>query len=317
MNVTASPAVTTSLLDPTLWSGQLFGPRGWAEAPQQVDSIEPATGEVLGVAGTADAATVAAMGTAAAAAQVDWAALPFPKRAALELGGNNPLIVLDDADVDAAASAGAWGSFLHQGQICMAAGRHIVHESIVDDYLRALVERAGRLPVGDPNRDQVALGPIINERQAESVQRIVDSTRRAGATTLIGGDRDGLFFPATVFADVTPDMPAWREEIFGPVAPVMSFRTDDEAVTLANDTELGLAAAVQSGSPERAQALAGRLRAGMVHVNDQTVNDEPNSPFPGLGASGNGVSLGGPANAEAFTEWQWLTSRDRATQFPF
>jgi benzaldehyde dehydrogenase (NAD) len=256
-------------------------------------------------------------GSTAAGRRVGEAAGRHLKRTALELGGNNPLIVLEDADVDAAASAGAWGSFLHQGQICMAAGRHIVHESIVEDYVEALRARAERLPVGDPHRDEVGLGPIINEAQVLNVQRIVDATRAAGGTALTGGDREGLYFPATVLRDVTPEMAAWSEEIFGPVAPVMSFGTEDEAIALANDTELGLSAAVQTSSPERGAAVAARLRAGMVHINDQTVNDEPNAPFSGFKASGNGVAFGGPANVEAFTEWQWVTSRDQATPFPF
>ena len=239
------------------------------------------------------------------------------KRVALELGGSNPFIMLDDADLDAAASAGAWGSSLHQGQICMAAGRHIVHERIAEQYLRKLTERAARLSVGNPHTDPVALGPIINERQAANVQRIVDATVDAGATALVGGRRDGLFFPATVLSDLRPEMPAWAQEIFGPIAPVMTVATDEEAVVLANATDLGLSAAIQSSSPERAQALAARLHAGMIHINDQTVNDEPQAPFSGFGASGNGIAFGGPASHESFTEWQWLTSRDHAAAFPF
>jgi len=199
----------------------------------------------------------------------------------------------------------------------MAAGRHIVHERIFEDYLAKLTERAARLPVGNPAADEVALGPIINESQAASVQRIVDATREAGATATVGGDRDGLFFPATVLRDVTPDMAAWNQEIFGPVAPVVAFSSDQEAVALANQAELGLTAAIQSASPEHAWELGEQLHVGMVHVNDQTVNDQPNAPFSGFGASGNGIAFGGPANREAFTEWQWFTSRDRAGQFPF
>ena len=142
----------------------------------------------------------------------------------LELGGNSPLIVLDDADIDAAASAGAFGSFLHQGQICLATSRHIVHERIAAEYVEALAERARRLPVGDPERDEVALGPLINEKQAARVQRIVDDSVAAGARLVTGGAADGPFYPATVLADVLPEMPVFREEIFGPVAPVDHLR---------------------------------------------------------------------------------------------
>ena len=239
------------------------------------------------------------------------------KRVVLELGGNSPLVVLDDADIEAASSAGAWGSFLHQGQICIAVSRHLVHESIVEEYTAALVERAQRLPVGNPATDEVALGPIINEKQIARVQRIVDESVAQGAELLAGGSHDGPFYSPTVLGDVTTSMPAYAEEIFGPVAPVISFRDDEHAVELANGTEYGLAAAVHSASAQRAQGVADRLRAGMVHINDQTVNEEPPAPFGGVGVSSNGGHFGGVANLELWTEWQWVTSRDKATPFPF
>jgi benzaldehyde dehydrogenase (NAD) len=239
------------------------------------------------------------------------------KRTVLELGGNSPLVVLEDADVEAASSAGAWGSFLHQGQICIAVSRHLVHESIVEEYTAALAERAKRLPVGNPATEDVALGPIINERQVARVRRIVDESVEQGAEVHAGGTNEGPFFAATVLGAVTTSMPAYAEEIFGPVAPVISFRDDEEAVALANGTDWGLAAAVQSRSPQRAAAIAEQLHAGMVHINDQTVNEEPPAPFGGFGASSNGGHFGGVANLELWTEWQWLTARDQATPFPF
>jgi benzaldehyde dehydrogenase (NAD) len=234
----------------------------------------------------------------------------------LELGGNSPLVVLDDADIEAASSAGAWGSFLHQGQICIAVSRHLVHESIVDAYTAALVERAEHLPVGNPATEEVALGPIINERQVQRVQRIVDETVGQGAKLLTGGTHDGLFYRPTVLGGVERTMTAFKEEIFGPVAPITTFADDAEAVELANGTEYGLAAAVQ-GSRERAAAVAEQLHAGMVHINDQTVNEEPPAPFGGLGCSSNGGHFGGVANLDLWTEWQWVTARDAATPFPF
>jgi len=239
------------------------------------------------------------------------------KRIVLELGGNSPLIVLEDADINAASSAGAWGSFLHQGQICLAVSRHLVHESIAEQYLAALAERAGHLPVGNPATGEVALGPIINAKQIERVQRIVDETVGAGATAMVGGSADGPFYPATVLRDVLPDMAAFKEEIFGPVAPVTIFSTDAEAIELANSTEYGLAAAVQSGSQARAAEVAEGLHAGMVHINDQTVNEEPPAPFGGFKASSNGGHFGGVSQLELWTEWQWLTSREKAEPFPF
>jgi len=255
-------------------------------------------------------------GSTATGRLVGEAAGRMLKRTLLEMGGNSPLVVLEDADIEAASSAGAWGSFLHQGQICLSVSRHLVHESIVDDYTKALADRAGHLPVGNPATDEVALGPIINEKQLARVRRIVDDSVEQGAKVVVGGTNEGLFFTPTVLGDVTPSMPAFAEEIFGPVAPVISFRDDDEAVELANATDYGLSAAVQ-GSVERASAVADRLRAGMVHINDQTVNEEPPAPFGGIGCSSNGGHFGGVANLELWTEWQWLTSREKAEPFPF
>ncbi|MCP2280820.1 benzaldehyde dehydrogenase [Nocardia amikacinitolerans] len=239
------------------------------------------------------------------------------KRLSLELGGNNALIILDDADLDVASSAGAWGAFAHQGQICMAAGRHIVLESVADEYIDRIAKRAAALTVGDPNKSDVALGPLINERQAANAERIVTQTIAAGAALRAGGTRDGLFFQPTVLAGVTAAMPAFREEIFGPVAPVIVVGDEDEAIAAANDTEYGLVAAVQTGSPERGHALAQRLRTGVVHVNDQTVNVDNFSPFGGIGASGNGSRFGAPTSWDEFTQWRWVTSRAKAQGYPF
>jgi benzaldehyde dehydrogenase (NAD) len=235
----------------------------------------------------------------------------------LELGGNSPLVVLEDADIEAASSAGAWGSFLHQGQICLAVSRHLVHESIAEDYVKALAERASHLPVGNPATEEVALGPIINEKQVQRVAKIVDDSVSQGADLVTGGTHEKLFFQPTVLGGVTSSMPAFTDEIFGPVAPVITFKDDAEAVELANATEYGLVAAVQSGSQTRAAAVGEQLHAGMVHINDTTVNEEPVAPFGGFGSSSNGGHFGGVANLELWTEWQWQTSRDKAEPFPF
>jgi benzaldehyde dehydrogenase (NAD) len=240
------------------------------------------------------------------------------KKVALELGGNSPFIVLEDADLDRASSAGAWGSFHHQGQICMAASRHLVHASIADEYVDRLRRRAKEVRVGDPSRDpDVALGPLINQRQLERVDRLVRSSLKAGAVLEAGGEHEGLFYPPTVLSAVTPEMDVFSEEIFGPVAPVTVFATDEDAIELANMTEYGLSAAVQSASAERARAVADRLLSGSVHINDQTVNDVANAPFGGRGASGNASRFGGEANWESFSQWQWVTARGEAPLFPF
>lgn len=238
------------------------------------------------------------------------------KKVALELGGKNALIILDDADMDRAISNGTWASWLHQGQICMSAGRHLVHESIAEEYAARMAEKAAQLPVGNPHTDQVALGPVITDAQAQRVNRILRDSLDAGARLRAGGPSNGRFFPATVIDQVTPDMPAFREEIFGPIVSITSFATEDEAVALANDSEYGLSAGILTGSINRGKALAERLRVGLVHVNDQTVNDDGFMPMGGQGASGNGSRHGGPANLDEFCQWQWLTIKDEAPLYP-
>ncbi len=238
------------------------------------------------------------------------------KKVSLELGGNNPLVVLDDADLDAAASAGAYSSFQFQGQVCFATGRHIVHRAVADEYVERLAQTARRLRTGDPYREDVELGPIVNQQQVRRVDDIVQRSIRSGGARLVeGGTYQGLFYRPTVLADVKLDSPAWTDEIFGPVAPVVTFTTDDEAVELANSSDYGLAGGVYSRSISRGLAIANRIRAGMVHVNDQPINDEATIPFGGMGLSGNGGRFGAEANLEAFTQWQWLTVRDKPRSF--
>ncbi|MEX0426311.1 benzaldehyde dehydrogenase [Nocardioides sp. DS6] len=239
------------------------------------------------------------------------------KRAHLELGGNNALVVLPGADVPKAASAGAFGSYLHQGQICMTTGRHIVHESLVEEYAAALAAKADALPVGDPAREDVALGPIIDGRQLARVHRIVTDTVAAGATVAAGGEAVGPAYRPTVLTGVTTDMPAWREEVFGPVAPILSFSTLEEAAAIVDDCEYGLSVGIL-GDVGTAMRLADRIESGKVHINEQTVSDEPNAPFGGVKASGTGSRFGGPAaNVEAFTETQWVTVRPDIADYPF
>ena len=239
------------------------------------------------------------------------------KKVSLELGGKNSLIILDDADVDVAASNARWSAWLHQGQICMTAGRILVQEKIADAVVERLATVANQLPVGDPAAGQVALGPLISDSQRDRVHAIVQESVKAGARLKAGGTFEKLFYRPTVLDRVAPGMPAFDEEIFGPVAPVTTFASDDEAVALANQTEYGLTAGVISRSVSRALAVGNRLKTGILHINDQTIGDEPHIPFGGRGASGNGTRIGGPANWEEFTQWQWVTVQDAATPYPF
>ncbi len=256
-------------------------------------------------------------GSSAAGRKVGEVAAKHLKRAHLELGGNNALIVLPGADVAKAASAGAFGSWMHQGQICMTTGRHIVHESLYDAYVAALVEKANHLPVGDPASGQVALGPIIDASQTAKVQAIVDETVAQGGVIAAGGTHEGNFFKPTVMTNLTMDSSAWKNEIFGPVAPVIKFSTIEEAVAITENTEYGLSVGIL-GDVGEAMKIADLLHSGKVHINEQTVADEANIPFGGVGASGTGSRFGGAeANIEAFTETQWLTMRPDIAPYPF
>lgn len=256
-------------------------------------------------------------GSTAAGRKIGELAGRHLKKVSLELGGKNSLIVLDDADLDKAASAIAFGAWFHQGQICMATGRVLAHRSIAGELTQRLAEKARHLPVGDPAVAQVALGPIIDQRQLQNVVDIVGASVAAGAVVEAGGTHEGLFYAPTVLSNVRPGMRAFDEEIFGPVASVIPFDTDDEAVEFANCTEYGLSAGVISASVGRAMAIGERLHTGLLHINDQTVADEVINPFGGTGASGNGTSVGGPADWEQYTHWQWVTVKDAVPQYPF
>jgi len=226
--------------------------------------------------------------------------------------------VLPDVDVTAAASVGAWGTFSHQGQICMATSRHLVHESIAEEYTQVLADKVKDLPVGDPFREQVALGPVIDANQRDRVHGLVTSSVDAGATVRTGGTYEGLFYRPTVLGDVPVDAPAYQQEIFGPVAPVTPFSSVDEVAALAGGTEYGLSLGILTRDVYAGLQLAERIPAGLVHINDQTVNDEAVAPFGGVGASGTGSRHGGPqANIEAFTETQWVTLRGDLPAYPF
>jgi benzaldehyde dehydrogenase (NAD) len=256
-------------------------------------------------------------GSTAAGRRVAALGAEHLKRVHLELGGNSALVVLDDVDMDRAVSAGAWGSFLHQGQICMTAGRHIVHERVADDYVAALATHAENLPVGDPATGQVALGPLIDSGQRDKVHQLVTSTVDSGARLAAGGTYQGLFYRPTVLDQVSTDAPAYGTEVFGPVAPVVRFSTVDEAVALAADTSYGLSLGILTGDAMRGLALAERIPTGIVHINDQTVNDEAVAPFGGVLDSGTGARFGGQSNLDAFTDQRWITVRGEIPAYPF
>jgi benzaldehyde dehydrogenase (NAD) len=288
-----------------------------AELPKGVLHVLPGgaeAGEAICV--DPDIAMVAFTGSSHVGRRIGELAGKHLKKVQLELGGKNAVIVLDDANLDAAASAIAFGAWFHQGQICMTTGRVLANVEIAAPLTEKLAAKARRLPVGDP-LGQVALGPVINRAQIDRIHGIVKDTVAAGAKLEAGGTFDGPFYRPTVLSGVKPGMRAFEEEVFGPVAAITSFASDDEAVALANNNEYGLSAGVFSADVGRAIAIGNRLNTGLLHINDQTVADEPHVPFGGVGASGNGTRVGGPANWEEFTHWQWMTIKEKPGSYPF
>jgi aldehyde dehydrogenase (NAD+) len=230
------------------------------------------------------------------------------KRLALELGGNGPLVVLDDADLELAVDAAIFGSFFHQGQICMIANRLIVDDSVFDDFVEHFVERAGKLKVGDPSDPATQIGPIINSKQLESIQDKIERAQDGGAKLLLGGDpvgptRLGLP-PHILIAD--NHVATAEEEVFGPVMTVIRADGEEHALNLANDTEYGLSSAVFSRDVDRAVRFARRVQAGMTHVNDSPVNDDANTAFGGEKSSGVG-RFGGSWAIDEFTTDHWVS----------
>jgi benzaldehyde dehydrogenase (NAD) len=290
-----------------------------AGLPPGVLSVIPGGADV-GEALVTDARVrvVAFTGSTRAGRIVGRLAAEHLKRVHLELGGNSAMIVLDDVDLDQVVSVAAWGSFFHQGQICMTTGRHIVDARIADAYASALAERANHLPVGNPATEQVALGPIIDERQRDHIHELVTSSVSAGAKLAAGGTFEGLFYRPTVLTDVPPTAPAYDQEVFGPVAPIIRFNSIDEAVKLACDTEYGLSLSILTKDVMKALEIADRIPTGLVHINDQTVNDEATIPFGGVKDSGTGARHGGAqANLDSFTDAQWVTIRRELASYPF
>jgi benzaldehyde dehydrogenase (NAD) len=239
------------------------------------------------------------------------------KKVSLELGGNNALVVLDDADLTTAAMIGAWSSFHYQGQTCISAGRHLVHRSLVEDYVAEMVRRAEAIDVGDTQDPAKGLGPMINPVQFDRGAELVRAATAAGATVRTGGPADAPFFRPAVVTGVTTEMALWREEIFAPVVAVIAFDTDDEAAELVNDSDYGLVNSIVTADIARGLRLADRIKGGMVHINDATPQDEAIAPFGGVGQSGLGGRSGGVANIAEFTETRWYTVNTAPVAYPY
>jgi benzaldehyde dehydrogenase (NAD) len=233
----------------------------------------------------------------------------------LELGGKAPLIVLEDADLDEAVKAAAFGAFMNQGQICMSTERIIVLDAVASEFVKRFAAKAQSMSTGDPREGKTPLGAVVDRKTVQHVNGLIDDATAKGATIVAGGKGDSVLMPATVIDRVTSAMSIYRDESFGPVVGVIRAKDEAEAVRLANDSEYGLAAAVFTRDTARGLRIARQIRSGICHINGPTVHDEPQMPFGGVGASGYG-RFGGKAGVEQFTELRWITIETLPGQFP-
>jgi acyl-CoA reductase-like NAD-dependent aldehyde dehydrogenase len=239
------------------------------------------------------------------------------KPALLELGGKAPLVVLEDADIDEAVKAAAFGAFMHQGQICMSTERIVVDEKIADEFVAKLAAKARTLRAGNPRKEKgVVLGSLVDRRAAERVQELIDDALTKGAVLAAGGHMDGTIVSATVLDKVNSGMRIYHEETFGPSVSIVRVKDTEEAIRIANDTEYGLAAAVFGRDISRALDVAKRIEAGSTHINGPTVQDEAQIPFGGMKASGYG-RFGSRVGIHEFTELRWITIETKPHHYPF
>ena len=240
----------------------------------------------------------------------------YMKKVTLELGGKSPLVVLDDADIPYAVDAAAFGIFYHQGQVCMSNSRIIVEDGVYDRFCEAFVEKARAVVVGDPRHPDTVVGPLIRPEQCNFIADQLEEATKKGARLLCGGTYEGSYFQPTVLADVTTEMRIYHEESFGPVTSIYRARDFEHAVELANDTHYGLSSAIVTNDLQKAMAFSELSDAGMVHINDTTISDEPHITFGGMGDSGFGRE-GGRASMEEMTEVKWVTIQTGKREFPF
>ncbi|MDH2431709.1 aldehyde dehydrogenase [Pokkaliibacter sp. MBI-7] len=238
------------------------------------------------------------------------------KRCVLELGGKAPLLVLDDADIDAAVNAAAFGAFMNQGQICMSTERLIVDNAVADEFVEKLKLKALGLKAGNPRTENVPLGSMIGADAAARVKSMVEESVAKGAVLVAGGQVDGAIMQPTVVDHIVPSMSLYRDESFGPVLSIIRVNSDEEAITIANDSDYGLSAAVFSKDISRAMNVARRIDSGICHINSATVHDEAQMPFGGVKDSGWG-RFGGKAGIAEFTDLRWMTIQTADNHYPF
>ena len=240
----------------------------------------------------------------------------YLKQAVLELGGKAPFLVLDDADIDAAVAAAAFGAFANSGQICMSTERIVVDAAVADEFVAKLAAKAQSLPLGDPREGPVVLGSVVDMTTVTHCNALIDDALAKGATLVCGGKATNTLMPATLLDHVTPEMAIYREESFAPVKAIVRVNGVEEAIAVANDNEFGLASAVFGRDTGRAWQVASRIESGICHINGPTVHDEAQMPFGGMKGSGYG-RFGGKAGIEAFTELRWITLQTAPRHYPF
>ena len=233
----------------------------------------------------------------------------------LELGGKAPLVVLDDADLDEAVKAAAFGAFMNQGQICMSTERIIVVDAVADAFVEKFAAKVGTMPVGDPREGKTPLGAVVDQQTVDHCRSLIEDAVSAGAKQVNGGDANGVLMPAHVIDHVTPEMKLFRDESFGPVVGVIRARDEAHAIELANDTEYGLSASVFTRDTARGLRVAKQIKSGICHINGPTVHDEAQMPFGGVKASGYG-RFGGKAGIDSFTELRWITIETEPGHYP-
>ncbi|GFM30610.1 aldehyde dehydrogenase [Novosphingobium sp. PY1] len=233
----------------------------------------------------------------------------------LELGGKAPFIVLEDADLDEAVKAAAFGAFMNQGQICMSTERIIVVDAVADEFAQRFAAKAASMTVGDPREGTTPLGAVVDRKTVDHCLGLIEDAVAKGARQVVGGEAQGVLMPAHVIDGVTTDMKLFRDESFGPVVGIARARDAEHAVALANDSEYGLSSAIFTRDIARGLQLARQVRAGICHVNGPTVHDEPQMPFGGVGASGYG-RFGGRQGIDSFTETRWITLDTQDGHYP-
>jgi len=296
--------------------GELFRDAGF---PAGVLNVVPALGAELGDSLVADKRVrfVTFTGSSRVGHQVGATAAANGKRFALELGGKNPIIVLNDADIDYAVNTAAFSNFMHQGQICMTGSRVIVEAGIYEEFCKRFAVKVAAIKYGsNPREPGLVVGPLIRPTQAPFIKEQVDGAVAQGARLLCGGSYEGNVFQPTVVADITQQMSIFRTECFGPVASVIKADDHLHALALANDADYGLSSAVLTNDLQKALALAEGIEAGMVHINGPSVRDEPVIPFGGVKNSGMGRE-GGHFSIDELTELKWITIQSGQNKYPF